>query len=344
MATAQDADFDGISDQLEEELARRFAPEWRFHKEAPGDRSKQNKTEQFYPSSVEWWYNQVVKLTGKLPLLVYNGNSTLVQSLLRLDSMLVSGTTLSTSDTAWGRCNNKTIRIEYPKKIPGDPEGFPTYYRCYPLGNGWAGICYLLFHPYDYKGSYCGLSFGNHRGDWEGINVLVSGISDYSDSSAADNAFIEQVKYSGHGPKKYISSNSPHFSSVLGTHSKVYLSFGSHTPYPEPGEWHNYIVSGIVPNWYDDFFHGNGLVVQSWVPERKLINMGETVQTLVGWLNYKGLWGPDDNGGNSSSPGPPCKSVWSHELTSEHHTWEESLLQENYGAYWEKGFKKILSR
>lgn len=90
-------------------------------------------------------------------------------------------------------------------------------------------------------------------------------------------------------------------------------------------------------NWYDDYFHGNGLVVQSWQSSRSLINMGETHHPLVGWLNYKGWWGPDDSGENSSPPSPPCKSPWTEDIGG-YLIWEDAIKPENYGQFWEDPF------
>lgn len=341
---SQDMDQDGINDQLELALARRFAPEWRFHRELPNDGSNQNQTEAHYPSSIEWFYNYIVQQTGQPPNLWYvpYGSKAPITNISQLAAMIVPGTGLTAGDPTWGNCNNGDIRIsDYPEKIPGDPNGFPTYYHCYlDASTGMISIGYLLFYPFDYKGRYWFFGWqepGKHRGDWEGVNALVSGVNDLNDPNEAVNASLVSVKYSGHGPRKYIEATSPRFRSVHGTHPKVYIAYGAHACYPEPGNWNNYIVSGWTPNWYDDYFHGNGLVVQSWLPPRNLINLGETGAPLVGWLNYKGWWGPDDNGENSSPPSPPCKSPWTASLAG-YLTWEEALEPENYNQYWENPF------
>ncbi len=339
---SQDADQDSINDQLEQNLAVRFAPEWRFHKKVIGDGSNQNHTEQYYPSSIEWFYNKVVEVTGNPPLMGTGGSFGPIPNINQLDQMHVPGTNIPASDPFWGGCESGNLWMFYPEKLSGDPDGFPTYFHCYPLDNGRVSIGYGLFYPFDYKGSYCAIPSpfgcileveeGKHRGDWEGINVVVTGVNDYNDPASFSTAAIEYIKYSGHGAKKFIQAASPRFRSVWGTHPKVFIAWGAHANYPEPGEWHNWVLSGIKPNWYDDFFHGNGLVVQSWRPQRQLVNMGEKDYPMVGWLNYKGRWGQDDNGGNSSPPGPPCKSFWSGDIDG-YVTWEEAM--QNYGGAWE---------
>lgn len=363
MAHTQDLDNDGINDQLEAALAKKFAPEWRFHQEVPNDGSNQNETELFYPCSVEYFYNQIVAQWGQPPQLTYDGLSSPIQDINHLDDMIVPGTAMTASDESWetypddGKCGYGKIRMDYPEKIPGDPSGFPTYFRCNKNSDGKIEIGYFLFFPFDYKGSYCiiyipfvgcevSIEKGKHRGDWEGINILLSGVDDLSDVQSVESAFLEDIKYSGHGVSRHIRPGDPSFRVTEGFHPKVYLSFGSHTPYPEPGEWHNFEVETWWPDWlgagildiYDDFFHGNGVVAKSWSPFRSLINVGETDGPLVGWLNYKGWWGPDDNGANSSPPGPVCKSVWTHSLNN-YYTWSEAQLPENYLIYWENGFE-----
>jgi hypothetical protein len=342
-SSAQDLDQDEINDRLEEALARRFAPEWRFHKTVPGDGSNQNHDEGFFPSSIEWFHNYILQETGQYPDLEHmpTGQKAPITDMSQLSTMEVPGTGRTADDPAWGSCSTKEIRMtNYPEKIPGDPTGFPTYYRCYKLPDGRVYIGYLLFYPYDYKGSYLwGLEFGQHRGDWEGINVLVSGVADLDDPASAENAVLERVKFSAHTTGYYILPNSPRFRSVNGTHPKVYIAWGAHACYPEPGEWHNYKVDFPldIANVYDDFFHGNGLVVQSWQTGRELINLGEEELPAVGWLNYRGLWGPDDNGQNSSPSGPLCKRVWTASLNGIL-PWEAALLPENYSAFWKDAF------
>lgn len=64
-----DCDGDGINDKLEQRLAEKFAPEWRFNKEIEGIDSRQNKTEKFYPSSIEHWFDEINKTQDKPPIL-----------------------------------------------------------------------------------------------------------------------------------------------------------------------------------------------------------------------------------------------------------------------------------
>lgn len=338
---AQDIDRDGLSDALETALAQRFAPEWRYHQKVTGDNSNQNNNELYFPASMAVFHEKV-KATGKDLQITYEGKSAVVPDLNQLNDLLVPGTNLKTSDPSWSRCSDDVgLLLDFPEKLSGDPDHFPTYFRCYKAGKDSVGIAYLLFYPFDYKGKFLfGLEFGNHRGDWEGINLLISGISDFSDPASAEKGVIEQLKCSGHGPKRYLKKNSDRWCFASVTHPRIYLSWGSHTPYPQPGEWHNYKIDfplGIA-NLYDDFFHGTGVVAQAWTEQHPLVNLGETHTPLVGWLNFGGLWGSDINNGNASPTGPACKSVWTHEVNG-WTTWEESMQEGNYNNWWEEPFE-----
>ncbi len=224
----------------------------------------------------------------------------------------------------------------------GDPDHFPTYYNCRKVNgeDDQLSISYFLFYPFDYKGNYTILSIepGKHRGDWEGVNVVIKGITDFTTLSEVENTEIERVFYGGHGHPKYLTPSSNGFHAV-GNHTQVFVSWGSHTCYPEPGSWHDWVVDGIVPNWYDDQFNGRGLAVQSWHTSRELINVGErnngNQQSFVGWLNFKGCWGPDDNDLNGSPSGPTRNSFWGYSLQGRV-TWE--YAKDHWDEFWENPF------
>jgi len=112
---SQDNDSDAIHDQLEQALVQKFAPEWRFHQEAPGDGSIQNETELFYPASMEWFYNRVVEVWGQPPRLNYNGNEVALPGFEQLDATIVPGTSITASDPIWGNCGNESLKLVYPE-------------------------------------------------------------------------------------------------------------------------------------------------------------------------------------------------------------------------------------
>lgn len=305
----QDLDQDNISDSLEMQLAEKFAPHWYFHKNSSCSQSKQNQDEQHFPSSIEWLQEEVEKNGKKLFVKVQSGTKSyklLVNDLGSLSSLrdTISGLILSDPKWTW---DTEDLTLEgYPKFLKGDPQNFPTYFRCWRDESGKILIAYFLFYPFDYKGYQIPfLNTGDHRGDFEGITISLTGSED-GDFISIENLNIEEIFFGGHGPQKIVRAND--LCLIEETHPQVFISWGSHACYPQPGEWHNYKAPG--PNIYDDFFHGNGLEVESWSKERELINVGEEQNPLVGWLNYKGKWGPDGTSMNSSPPSPPKKSFW----------------------------------
>lgn len=333
---SNDLDCDGISDALEKALAERFAPQWRFHRDQPNEGSQQDKNEIIYPTSVHQWLEDVVDQEGQYPIVEVLEDGVVIDEVEIQDMDDLADETMGFFEDGYSmRINN------YPTQMNGDPDDFPTYFRCDTIGAGRVHICYILFYPYDDKRVEIP-PFGNdydgadHRGDWSGINIKVSNVDDYSSVGSASDASIDTVWYGGHGTKRFISCQSPDYYNS-GDHPRVYVSSGSHTCFPRPGEWHNFDVTGFwgyfpfVDN-FDDMFAGDGLVVDSWSPNRELINMGDRdddgdFHPLVGWLEYRGFWGPDGSGENGSPKGPWSKGEWFGDL-DEAEVWED-LVDDN---------------
>lgn len=334
-----DKDKDGIMDELEKVLAERFAPEWRFNAKIRYENSKQNRNEMFYPSSMERFVSGLIE-KKEINVQFFDENNTLKHT-LPLSSLDSLCSMINPLDNTYlcGYEDDEYIKLDFPKKIHGEPGIFPTYYNCRKEGEDIA-IAYFLFYPYDYKGkfSFLNLEFGYHRGDFEGINILISGIEDFTNLSSVDETKVKRVFYSGHGLQRYVTPFESEGYNNTANHTKVYLSFGSHTCYPEPGIFYDWKLEGLIPDIYDDFFLGNGLVVKSW--ERDLINLGEVHAPLVSWLNYRGLFGTDASSGggesNASPPSPPWKGAW-HHYKDDRISWNE--IKERYSEDWRKPFK-----
>ncbi len=332
---AQD-DADGINDTLEMNLARKFAPEWRFHID-----------ELYFPTSMKGLIGQT-KAKGASVLLKYNGQTKVIDDFNNLDATTLPGTNTLSSDIILGY-ENKDIALIFPKELPGEPYSFPTFIRCHSLGGGEVAISYLLFYSYDFKATVdlpFPLTYISvwHRGDWEGISVRVSGVNDLTNPDSYLGATIEEVQLEGHGTPRYISSQSPSFSSVNGVHPKIFIAKGSHASFPQSGTWPNLAVDNAPDFFYGDKFPGNGLAVQSWQPSRELINVGEKLHPLVGWLNYAGLWGTRDEGEDHSPGGPVDRlRIWSHNTTG-YFSWEQAVQEQNYKDYYSAAFEPICTR
>lgn len=345
----QDLDQDGINDQLEEALARKFAPEWRFHTTMdipfPLSGSNQNIEETNDASSIEY-------LNGKATLFYYYYDTVPsfpfpvlyhleypIYDIDNIDQIVLPNGLSPSSPELGSNCNQldtsnprNRIKLFFERKLPGEPNSFPTYCRISKISSDAASISYFLLFPYDNKHEL--LDIGDHRSDWEGVCLRVSGIN--FNNAYIENAKIDTIIFSGHGsPRRYITGNSSKLRYVHQTHFKIYFSIGSHSPYPEPGYFFDYRIS----NWedlYDDIFFGEGLVVQSWLPDRQIINVGEEghPNPVTKWLDYKGWWGFDDSGENRSPLSPPCIRIWNF-TTNERVSWEDFIgNRDNWDNSW----------
>jgi len=322
-ALAQNRDNDGINDILEYKLARMFAPEWRFHYRVPGDNSQQNNPERAYPARVEWFAREVADRNDGAPLSLryYYGLNEFyevtVTNIEQLGSMTIGGQRVD--DTIYWHDKRSALKLyNFSKGIAGDIATFPTYYHCSDYGSGLIGIEYYLWFPDDDVGESGFQDFlGSHRGDWENITVVISGVIDRSASDIMGNPLFEHAVYYGHYcPGKVVGRTSTAFNYVIGgTHPMVFVAAGTHAMYPEPGEWHNLNKWWPIIVPYDDFFHGNGIIVQSWDQARELINLGEydplnESVSLKNWIRFCGLWGPDGDESNGSPKSPPFRGRW----------------------------------
>jgi len=330
-APIPDHDHDGMNDILEQQLALRFAPEWRFNEVDSRSGSFWNFQEATFPASLEWFHQEAFRLTGHYPSVCFydRGPGGLFPPRMNrrcvplTDMNLLSSTTdpnpphRRADDPFWIQPDNLGLvgLEEYPREMVGYPDVFPTYFECYKeSGSNEVGIGYYLWFPYDYAPSPVGIGEQSHRGDWVGIKVRLSGIADLTVQDIPDTATIKDVIYSGHKlPRKLVPLGQLRV--VDQTHPQVFVSQGSHALYPEPGGWRNLIV-GV----FDDFFLGNGFVARSWMGGRELMNLGEHnyadcdgvegpdgyVTSLNGWMGFAGMWGPD----GSTEQGSPFGPVW----------------------------------
>ena len=333
-----DKDCDCIDDNLEEALAIKFAPEWRFSKKINWsiiNNSNQNIDEENYPCSVDY----LIRGNRGLPKLQFyynalNGSEHPFSDINSISSIKSTYTNQTAADPVFGdNCkedddNNprNSLTLEFDDNMPGEPNSFPTYYHCGKISNTSVSITYFLFSAFDNKHEVGSGIFANHRGDWEQFTIVIKGI-DIANGNT--NGTIDYFKFSQHGDD-FISlkGNSDKLRFVKATHPKMYVALTSHALYPEPG----ILFDRRVPAWpdaYDDIFIGNGMIVQTWLPERQLINLGEKNTPMSNpstkWVQYKGRWG-----GSDSPFGPSCK--WSEDITNVQ-TWDQ-FIASGYDKYW----------
>lgn len=359
---SQDIDQDGLSDQLEAALAKKFAPEWRFNKKIPNppvsflNNSNQNIDELNFPSSVEYLVSATLNKTGNFPGLLFRKDTLLVplfppyipywypvwdeqhfSNINSIPDLKMFGSGPSALDTVFGGCIEEDpirsgVFLNYPENLPGEPNTFPTYFHADNIDNDRAYITYFIFAPWDDKHE----GAGYHRGDWERFTIVIKDVN--MSTNNIDNSKIDFLLFAQHeGIRSYLKGDSKRLRLVNGTHPKVYISIGSHAIYPEPGALKDYRVTWWLPDVYDDEFFGNGLIVQSWNQGRELINLGETDNTFPNtkWNRYKGSWGPLTDGllSETGPRGPLCK--WTNEQLDYDLTgilsWEEWITNDAGG-------------
>lgn len=338
-----DLDGDGINDLLEQRLARNFAPEWRFNFwRNIGSQSAQDQTELAYPSSVEWFKQEVEENEDHPLLLSYpttsfcDGDPSFniiddVDNLIQLRSPLFG---FRADSIEWP--SETCLQVTgYSTGYGGQVDHFPTYVHVVPgrddkdgPWNGDIEIEYYLWFPWDFTDAPFGAA--SHRGDWENIKVVITGITQPMQPNLPLSASISRVVYYGHElDPKLLEPGDPTFSRQVidGIHPRVYVAFGMHAMYPEPGELPNHTLS------QDDQFHGNGYVVQAWHPARELVNLGEycyvnTEVSFEPWIRYIGRWGPDQFGfaNVSSPPGPVWRGRWGPTVHEATQSWENMKL------------------
>ncbi len=202
---AQDADEDDINDDLEQALALKYAPEWRFSKQTiyPNDDinlNSSNQNEDFddtYPCAVDYLVYGNQAAGDGLPQLRFhspdNGYPAYVYTDFT-DINQISLTPVVNSGSLSGlegddlQCIQSTIEIclSYEDNLKGEPFSFPTYFNCHKTANQeYVAIMYFLFSAFDDKHETGSGFFGaNHRGDWEYFIVFVNSNSvDFSSNN-----------------------------------------------------------------------------------------------------------------------------------------------------------------
>jgi hypothetical protein len=173
-------------------------------------------------------------------------------------------------------------------QLHSDPDLANRYYGHVVMdseGRKW--LQYWFFYYYD---EFPFLGYGNHEGDWEGVQVRL----DANDRPDLVVMNAHTVAYAC-TPEEYRSlpNGAP----------EVFVAYGSHASYAAPGTWNT-----DVPT-HDDHAWGDGPVVR---PELHILDANDE------WVAWPGRWGGSDDladppvaGPQGSSPtGPAFKSAW----------------------------------
>ena len=268
-----DTDGDGLLDGLEAQLARRYAPRYRFAGHQPGGLGgPDNRDEDFFPLSVERFEAQRAR-----------GLYRTQQGLVRAE-----GPGWWEDDRLHG----------YPQRLTGDPLGqAPAYTHVFSEGASlW--IEYWLFYGFDRATPRVfglSLDLGGHRGDWEHVAVEV---------------VEEQVRaavFYGHGRGWRVEREGL---SLVEEHVEVFVSQGKHAAYPAPTVRPILDLPAWCVEVFD-VANGAGPTWDAW--RGPLIDLGERGAPRPGveWIARTGRWGPDGWLGIGLSPtGPWAKPSW----------------------------------
>jgi hypothetical protein len=305
-----DNDGDGIPDAIENELAKKFAPEVRL---TPTNKSWT------LPASVDWYLSRVsmrfnhthgfckdceVIAKGKLTQANMHriAHPTIEGSIQAEKPKSIQSATppqyicKHTNDQKYSN-NSSYFYLEPNSDDVHKGSSYPSDWRAYVhvkrAKSGGFFIQYWFFYPYN---NYYDIII--HEGDWEHITVRLDA-----------NGNPVKAYYAAH------SEGTTHdwgkLQKVGGTHPVVYSARGSHASYPTAGS-HKIkgLPLGIPAN--DDTYNG-GLVWQTW---DNLVNIGEKGRPLNGqeFILYSGRWGKFGQTNDTSGPiGPAFKSDFDDE-------------------------------
>ncbi len=248
---AQDSDGDGIEDADEADLIQTYAPYLYFHPD-----------EEYFPVSVEFALDNsgLLRYNDSGPPIQVDPNPTAASIAAYnawADPETNPGDVYYLSSTLGSILDDSGILAEYQTGGYTD-----TVYAHVTTDGALTVVQYWFFYAFN-PGRW-----NHHQGDWEMIQVELSGESP------------EGVAYSQHQHGQRMSWGSAH---KEGDHPKTYVARGSHSNYPRPYQGRLGIAGDEVSDQGD-----------VWLPtDYTLVNVGELASPSPGneWLAFAGLWG-----------------------------------------------------
>ncbi|KAL0573167.1 hypothetical protein V5O48_008801 [Marasmius crinis-equi] len=236
-------------------LARRFAPQWRFHKD-----------EMYFPSSVEWFLSQVKQVDDNGSLINANPTVQTLDGPTGQGSGLYLTTDIDANRDGWLKGVNPLQ----------DPFNVAVYTFVAPKANGVTDIYYWLFTPFNEAKDVPVLGrVGDHVGDWERLTVRTV------------NGEATQVDYHAHSDtgSTVPFSEAPKFDGDL--RPVGYIAKGSHGIWETAGT-HTYVDAVIFK--LQDLTSEDGVY---WDTRESLViyNFPDLFSGSDAWLNYKGVYG-----------------------------------------------------
>jgi hypothetical protein len=289
-----DNDGDGIPDAIENELARKYAPEVRL---TPTSKSWT------LPANVDWYLSRIsmrfnhtqdLNVCGDCEVLT-KGKVTQT-NIHRQPHKTKDKTCQHTNDNRYS--NSSSYFFLDPSsndvhKGSSNPSDWRVYVHVKRAKSGGFFIQYWFFYPYN---NYYDIII--HEGDWEHITVRLDA-----------NGNPVKAYYAAHS--EGTTHNWGNLQKVNGTHPVVYSARGSHASYPTAGD---HTIKGLplgIPAKDDTY--NSGPVWQTW---NNLVNIGEKGRPLNGqeFILYSGRWGKFGKTSDLTGPvGPTFHSEFDDE-------------------------------
>jgi hypothetical protein len=276
-----DLDQDGLSDQLEQDLAEKFAPIV-FHD--PSEPNLPTSVELFLPQTELWTYDDHCQPMRK----IVTDQLTISIPIAEQRPCHASDDVLESHGTR-SENKNRTFFLKNVSKTARagslEPGNWTTYFHCYPNEDGGVTIQYWRFYVYN-TGQFLGLHaiIGDHGGDWEAVHVVLN--SNYTPVAG---------RFLGH---RHISTRNWTDLSSEGSHLLVKSEKGGHTSVPfKAGERPKSALirqetwSGGKITCPRNSRYAQLRATESVSPP--LINLGEKTApaTKMEFIQFSGLWG-----------------------------------------------------
>jgi hypothetical protein len=294
-----DRDHDGLPDEIEDRLIRKFAPVVRFH-----------PNERYLPADVSW-YLQRTRMrfevnNGIDRQLIDKGNVTMTGLISKKDNGQFSGLSAFGSDFFLEQTDidggDKLDNYRLETRKGNSPSDWVVYAHVRPAGNhtGMYDIQFIFFYAYNGDLLVTPLETA-HEADVEHITVRVE-----QDMNTINQVFYAAHDGAGRWYDRQTAGYPDGFQVTAAGRPVVYSAVNSHASYPKAGR----VDRGIeLP---DDETGDGGL---EWNCSLNAVNIGEKNFPHEGmqWVQYSGRWGEIGETGFTTGPYGPAYQAWWNE-------------------------------
>lgn len=340
VARLVDADGDRIPDQIEQDLADRYAPVLHLHPEDPNPPANVDwylaRTDLYY----RWSNDNRYDPCGGEDLILFNpGNNTTLTSrshpVIDLDACQAtsalaysnqeqpSGQSFALSGCKGTSCESSTWNPSewrlyanvYPISIP-----YTSGLLCPGVDNRGIAVQYFVFYPYNDTNSVdeLGITY-DHEADWEYMSVFLSATDP---ALGSGNAYYGPDYSVQQGKRMAVHRHDERYAFTVGgswegTHPRILVSQGSHAMYYDKDscdrggalETDNCVDFASARKWYP-WTGGSPGGFNSYQGAGVFLISSDRSRLMNGyhWLGFSGQWGKEPRSG----PRGPAWKRWSH--------------------------------